>query len=102
MKLRAYLADDEPLALKRLSRLLADTGRFELAGSATDPETAVAFLSRERVDVLFLDIEIMFRTLGVVIRREGTNGTRVEAHPAPIYVRLRPRKHQAIEATHAA
>jgi two-component system LytT family response regulator len=58
MKLRAYLADDEPLALKRLSRLLAETGRFELAGSATDPETAVAFLSRERVDVLFLDIEM--------------------------------------------
>jgi exopolysaccharide biosynthesis polyprenyl glycosylphosphotransferase len=32
---------------------------------------------------LLLDIEIMVRTLGVVIRREGTNGTRTEAHPAP-------------------
>jgi two-component system LytT family response regulator len=56
--LRAYLADDEPLALKRLARLLAETGRFEIVGSATDPETALEFLSRERVDVLFLDIEM--------------------------------------------
>jgi two-component system LytT family response regulator len=58
MKLRAYLADDESLALKRLTRLLLETGRFEIAGSATDPEAAVDFLSRERVDVLFLDIEM--------------------------------------------
>jgi two-component system, LytTR family, response regulator len=58
MKLRAYLADDEPLALKRLARLLDETGRFEIAGSATDPEAAVEFLSRERVDALFLDIEM--------------------------------------------
>ncbi len=29
-----------------------------------------------------LDIELMFRTLGVVIRREGTNGTRTQRHPA--------------------
>jgi two-component system LytT family response regulator len=58
MKLRAYLADDEPLALKRLSRLLQETGRFEIAGSSTDPEAAVEFLSREPVDVLFLDIEM--------------------------------------------
>jgi DNA-binding LytR/AlgR family response regulator len=58
MKLRAYLADDEPLALKRLARLIEETGRFEIAASATDPEAAVEFLSRERVDVLFLDIEM--------------------------------------------
>jgi len=32
---------------------------------------------------LLLDFEVMFKTLGVVIRREGTNGTRTEAHPAP-------------------
>jgi len=58
MKLRAYLADDEPLALKRLTRLLEETGRFEIAGSATDPEDAVEFLSREQTDVLFLDIQM--------------------------------------------
>jgi len=32
---------------------------------------------------LLLDLEIMLRTLAVVARREGTNGTRTEPHPAP-------------------
>jgi DNA-binding NarL/FixJ family response regulator len=34
-QLRAFLVDDEPLALKRLSRLLADTGRVEVIGSSS-------------------------------------------------------------------
>lgn len=54
----AYLVDDEPLALKRLARLLGDSGRFEIAGSATDPEAALAFLAAHRVEVLFLDIQM--------------------------------------------
>ncbi len=58
MIFRAYIVDDEALAVRRLSRLLAATGRFEIAGSATDPEAAAGFLSRERVDVLFLDIQM--------------------------------------------
>ncbi len=58
MTFRAYIVDDEPLAVRRLARLLAAAGRFDLAGSTSDPEAAVAFLSRERVDVLFLDIEM--------------------------------------------
>ena len=56
--LGVYLVDDEPLALKRLSRLLQTTGRVEIRGSATDPEDAIAFLSREEVDVIFLDIQM--------------------------------------------
>ena len=44
---------------------------------------------------LLLDMEIMVRTLGVVIRREGTNGTRTEAHPAPVL----PPAHLAARAT---
>ena len=36
--LRVYLVDDERLAVQRLTRLLARTGRVEIAGSATDPE----------------------------------------------------------------
>jgi len=56
--LRVFLVDDEPLALRRLSRLLQATGRVEILGSTTDPEDAVAHLSREQVDVVFLDIEM--------------------------------------------
>jgi two-component system, LytTR family, response regulator len=53
--LRAYLIDDEELALKRLSRMLTATGRVEIAGMATDPVDA---LERFNGDVLFLDIEM--------------------------------------------
>lgn len=58
MNFRAYVVDDEPLAVRRLERLLSATGRFEIAGSTSDPDEAVEFLSRERVDVLFLDIQM--------------------------------------------
>jgi len=56
--LRVYLVDDEPLALKRLSRLLRQTGRVEIAGSALVPGDAVEFLSRNAVDAVFLDIQM--------------------------------------------
>lgn len=58
MKLRAYLIDDEPLAVDRLSRLLADTGRVEVIGSATEPEAALSAFATELPDVCFLDIQM--------------------------------------------
>ncbi|MGO9268961.1 MAG: LytR/AlgR family response regulator transcription factor [Terriglobia bacterium] len=58
MKLRAYLVDDEPLALERLRRLLERTGRVEVAGSTTEPEEAVAALTADPPDVCFLDIQM--------------------------------------------
>jgi two-component system, LytTR family, response regulator len=58
MKLRAYLIDDEPLALERLRRLLLKTGRVEVIGSTTEPEKAVAALIAEPPDVCFLDIQM--------------------------------------------
>jgi two-component system LytT family response regulator len=57
--LRAYVVDDERLAVQRLSRMLAETGRVEVTGSTTDPEQALEFLSPgHRVDVLFLDVQM--------------------------------------------
>jgi DNA-binding LytR/AlgR family response regulator len=56
--IRAYLVDDERLAIERLTRLLGATGRVTVVGSATDPEAALAFLRRTPVDVLFLDIQM--------------------------------------------
>ena len=58
MKLRAYLVDDEPLALERLRRLLEQTGRVEVTGSTTEPEQAVAALTADPPDVCFLDIQM--------------------------------------------
>ena len=58
MAIRAFLVDDEPLALKRLSRMLAATGRVEIAGTATDPVEAIPAILEAKPDVLFLDIEM--------------------------------------------
>jgi len=58
MKLRAYLVDDEPLALERLRRLLEQTGKVEVGGSTTVPEEAVAALAADPPDVCFLDIQM--------------------------------------------
>ncbi len=58
MKLRAYLVDDEPPALERLSRLLEQTDRVQVIGSATEPEEAVSDMSADPPDVCFLDIEM--------------------------------------------
>jgi two-component system, LytTR family, response regulator len=58
MTVRAYVVDDERLAVQRLTRLLNATGRVEIAGSATDPEAALTFLNAHSIDVLFLDIQM--------------------------------------------
>jgi two-component system, LytTR family, response regulator len=56
--LRVYMVDDEPLALKRLARLLKATGRVEIIGSTSDAEAALGVLATEPVDALFLDIQM--------------------------------------------
>src|SRR5438128_6435443 len=56
--IKAFLVDDEPLALKRLSRLLKATGRVEIVGTSTDPEDALVELSRLKPEILFLDIQM--------------------------------------------
>ena len=56
--MRAYVVDDERLAVERLTRLLNATGRVTIAGSATDPVAALEFLRATPVDVLFLDIQM--------------------------------------------
>jgi len=56
--MNAYLVDDEPLAIERLARLLAEFAGVRIAGSATDPAAALEFLARHSMDVLFLDIQM--------------------------------------------
>jgi two-component system LytT family response regulator len=57
-RLRAFLIDDEPLALKRLARMLEATGRVEIVGRATDPVEGLRQVGAQPVDVLFLDIHM--------------------------------------------
>jgi two-component system LytT family response regulator len=59
--LRAYLVDDEPLAIDRLSRMLAQHEGITIAGTTTDPAVALSELqgaAARQIDVLFLDIQM--------------------------------------------
>jgi two-component system LytT family response regulator len=56
--IRAFIVDDERLAVERLTRLLTATGRVVIVGSATDPVAALEFLRTTPVDILFLDIQM--------------------------------------------
>ena len=56
--IRAYLVDDEPLALKRLARLVEQTGRIEIISQTTDPLEVIHKLPSMQCDVLFTDIEM--------------------------------------------
>ncbi|HEY2466953.1 MAG TPA: LytTR family DNA-binding domain-containing protein [Terracidiphilus sp.] len=58
--LSAFLVDDEPLALERLQRMLAQFPELHIAGTATDPSVAIKTLnnSSQPIDVLFLDIQM--------------------------------------------
>lgn len=73
MKLRAYLVDDEPLALARLRRLLEHSELVEVVGSTTIPEEAVVALTTDPPDVCFLDIQMPrlngFDVLGKLLRQ---------------------------------
>jgi two-component system LytT family response regulator len=56
--MKAYLIDDEPLAVTRLRRLLEADGRVEVVGANSDPRRALEDLFLSLPDVLFLDIEM--------------------------------------------
>jgi two-component system, LytTR family, response regulator len=70
--MRAFLVDDEALALKRLQRMLAVTKRVQVVGTSTDPVAAVPAILEAKPDILFLDIEM-----------PGMNGFEMLAHLQP-------------------
>ena len=55
---RAFLVDDEPLALDLLHRMLVDSGQLEVIGQNTNPELALEQIAKLRPETLFLDIEM--------------------------------------------
>jgi two-component system, LytTR family, response regulator len=57
MRLRALIADDEPLARERLRFLLAGE-EVEVAGECRNGREVIAAIKEQRFDVLFLDIQM--------------------------------------------
>src|SRR5262249_21399673 len=56
--LRTLIVDDEPLARRRLRRLLRAAPRVELVGECGDGVAAIEAVERERPDLLLLDIQM--------------------------------------------
>ncbi|WP_163864948.1 LytR/AlgR family response regulator transcription factor [Myxococcus eversor] len=56
--LRAVLVDDEPLALRRLARMLEETGRVTVVATYTDPVEAAEALRAAPPDALFVDVSM--------------------------------------------
>jgi two-component system LytT family response regulator len=57
-KRRVLLVDDEPLARKRLRRLLAGHADVEIAGEAGDGESACRLITEVAPDLVFLDVQM--------------------------------------------
>ena len=53
---RVLIVDDSAVARAALSRFIIASGRFELAGALPDAQRALAFLRREPVDFILLDL----------------------------------------------
>ncbi len=56
--IRAIVVDDEQPSLDKLDKLLKDSGLAEIEGKFTEPLAALAFLQENKVDAVFLDIEM--------------------------------------------
>jgi DNA-binding LytR/AlgR family response regulator len=57
-KTRCLIIDDEPLAIKLIRSHLSKLDSFEIAGECKNPLKAVEFLKKEKIDLMFLDINM--------------------------------------------
>lgn len=76
---RVLIADDEPAARRGVRQLLAAFPRFAVVGECRDGAETLAALDRERVDLLFLDIQMPEIDGFEVIRRR-------EAMPVVVFL----------------
>jgi len=58
MKLKCLIIDDEAPAHKVLHAHIAKTEMIEIAGDVYDGKEAIDFMSKTKIDLIFLDIEM--------------------------------------------
>ena len=95
MSLRVIVVDDEPLARKRLRRLLSAHPDVEVVGEAASGDEAVGLCLRERPAVVFLDIHMPGST-GTEALRAIRAGWGTGAQPQAVFTTAH-REH-AVEA----
>lgn len=110
VRLRVYVVDDEPGALKQVVQSLKSTGRVEVVGTATTGETALAEVPALDVDALFLDIHmpgmtgfellerLRTRALVVFVTAHDEHALRAFESAAIDYL-LKPVKRERLERT---
>ncbi|HEY1575603.1 MAG TPA: LytTR family DNA-binding domain-containing protein [Terracidiphilus sp.] len=91
MKLKALIADDEPLARERLRFLLAADNETEITGECRNGREVIASLREQPPDVLFLDIQMPARDGFDVIDQIG-------AANMPLTVFVTAHNHYALKA----
>ncbi len=91
MRLKALIADDEPLARERLRFLLSSLDDVEVAGECRNGREVIAALRESRFDVLFLDIQMPGKDGFDVIEQIGT------VH-MPVTVFVTAHNHYAVRA----
>jgi DNA-binding LytR/AlgR family response regulator len=85
MALRAVIADDEPLSLRRLELGLARVTGVEVVGAAQSGEEARGLIQQLRPDLVLLDIKMPGAT-GLELAEEFTHTYDQGAQPAVIFV----------------
>ncbi|WP_254426275.1 LytR/AlgR family response regulator transcription factor [Pampinifervens florentissimum] len=57
-RMRAFIVEDEPLAVQRLKRMLSQDGRLEVVGESGTYEESLKLIEEKKPEVLFLDIRL--------------------------------------------
>lgn len=74
--IRTIAVDDEPLALQLVTGYIKKTPALELAGSFDNPQEALEFVINQKVDLVFIDIQMPDLT-GIEFTKALTGGPRV-------------------------
>ena len=75
-KLNAVVVDDEPMARKRLNRMLVASGAVDVLGEASNGREAIALIETLQPDIAFLDVQ-MPDLDGIEVARRLPEATRV-------------------------
>jgi two-component system, LytTR family, response regulator len=78
--IRALIVDDEPVARRRIRRLLSSETDFVVAGECGDGDSAIAAIEKERPDLVFLDVQMPEKDGFAVLRAVG------DAMPPVVFV----------------